>query len=380
MRSTLGFAARFLVAYVLFVVLWVGVLEQRYNDALASVCRHLLFALEEPHLTTDVQRHGNLLVVSHLPHFEQLAPQEIVTRRVHRNTSLFVALTLTTPGPGWALRGLWLAGGGLLLAVSHVGHVIAFAHQHYALHNLGPYFTTVPVDRLARLGWLELWARPAARRRALALATANLFNIVLQRVVPIFLWLPLFLGTLASRRPHLRFGPALGPLAVGAVIVLAAVLALGHGSRAAPPDTIEGVRLGMGAIAAKLVLEQRGYEWTARPRALGASAQAVADLWPRRGPLTERRYGPRYNWLGVRVTMPPDAPPDLGAACVSGIVTAPSDERPERLALMPGDPLGVCRPYWASYSATAHTPGPVIAPDPAETVCRTHRPSCQGHG
>jgi hypothetical protein len=350
MRKALGFAGRFALAYALFVLLWVTGLERRYNDAIAAACRGLVARLEEPRLTIDVRRSGNLLVVQHVPHFGSLAPQEIVTRRVHSNTALFVALTLATPA-GRGARALALAGGGVLLAASHVAHVIAYVEWHYALHNVGPYFTTVPLDQLGRLGLADLWARPAAWRRELTLVVASVFNVVLQRVVPILLWLPLFAGTLRRRGTAEAAMRRITPILAASAIAVAAALAVAQLSRTPAPEEIEGVRLGTSAIVAKRGLEERGYDWTVsvrRPGSVRGVPTAFIDVWPRRGPLTELRYGSRYNWIGLRLAQPPDRPPRLASACVTGLVTAPSDVRVERFVLLPGDPGAACQRYWAS--------------------------------
>lgn len=359
MRRVAGFAGRFIIAYSVVVTLWVAGLEQRYNDFVAWTCRHLLAAAEEPHLTTNVRRAGNVLVIDHVSQFASLPPDEIVTRRVHSNTALFVALTLATPTVGWGARGLWLAGGTALLSASHVGHVLAYVHHHYALHNVGPYFTTMPLDQIEALGLRQLWTRPAALRRRLVLAIANVFNIVLQRVVPIVLWLPLFLGTLWCRNAQrIRDEPARAgtrrrrALVVGAAATLfTSGLATVLGDRPAAPDVIEGLRLGMSAVEAKRILEEHGYDWIASsygPHGDRGVWVGVVDVWPRRGPLTENRYGPRYNWIGLRIAQRADALASVFSVCVTGIRTVPSDARPERYRLEPRDPAAPCADYWRS--------------------------------
>jgi hypothetical protein len=355
MRRITGVAWRFSLAYALFLALWVAGLERRYDDGLALAARTVLARIEEPRLTVAVRRHGALLVVEHAPHFAAVAPQEIVMRRVHSNAPLFVALTLATPASALA-RSLWLVAGGTLLAASHLAHVVAYVHHHYALYNVGQYFTPVPPAEQQRLGWGDLWARPGAWRRQTALVLANVFNIVLQRVVPIVLWLPLFLRSWRQRdaaAPRQRDVSAFGARArVAAVVVtLVAGVAITCMLRPRPPADVEGIRLGSGALAAKLALEARGYQWTAsvRPqRDVGRVPIAFIDLWPRRGPFTEARWGSRFNWIGLRVAQPEGAPPELATACVAGIATAPSDARRERWRIAPDDPAAVCARYWTS--------------------------------
>jgi hypothetical protein len=358
MRRVLWFVGRFALVYTLFVALWVTVIEQRYNDGLAAVCSSVLAKFEQPRLTADISREGDDLVVRHVQHFSRLEPQRIVTRRVHSNTALFVALTLATPVVSWELRVLWLAGGGILLIASHAAHIIAYVHHHYALHNIGQYTAGGRADELADLGLTELWGRPAALRRYLALATASVFNIALQRIVPIALWLPLFLGALRTGGPgQAPPGSGVSPrarrfiwvtgLSATVAIVVAAALSLAHSGPDA--DNVEGIRPGMSALAAKRILEERGYDWVSRPSAASdatGSTTSFADLWPRRGYLTAKRYGPRYNWIGIAVVQPMDRRPGFYTACVAGVQTAASDERPERIRLVPRDGAAVCRDYW----------------------------------
>lgn len=351
-----GFVWRFGAAYVCILALWLGGLERRYDDVLATVSRALLIRGEEPRLTRDVERYDRGLVVRPVSALAMVPPQEIVTRRVHSNTAFFAALTLATPGIHASTRMLWLAGGGILLAGSHVAHVVAYVHHHYALYNVGPYYTPIAADRLWQRGWKELSKRPAARLRALRLLTADLFNIVLQRVVPIALWLPLFLAGRSGARVHRSVGrwPA-----VALLVVVALAVATSWGERRQGPvaNAVENVRLGSSAVAAKLGLEARGYEWTLREAGLH---DALIDVWPRHGPLTDARYGPRFNWIGIRIAQPDDAPPTVATACITGLVTAPSDAQPSRVQLE-ADAAAVCRDHWAA--ARAPVPSVVSFPE-----------------
>lgn len=341
MREALGFAWRFVAAYACFLAIWIGGLESRYDDALAAASTALLTRWEEPSLTLDVQRRGNALVIRPVSGLGTIPPQELATRRVHSNAALFVALTVAVPGASVRLRALWLLGGGLVLAGTHLAHVLAYAHHHYALHNVGPYYTTVAEDRLWELGWRELAIRPAARARAERLLAADLFNVVGQRVVPIILWLPLV--SIARMRPRARIsGRTLVALASASVIALVMAACWSRSGRA-NADAVEDVHLGTSALAAKLSLEGRGYDWI--PKSSDAH-EAVIDAWPRHGPLTDERYGPRFNWIGIRIAQPPDVVPTLETACVTALATSPSDTKPERIR-MATSALAACGRYWS---------------------------------
>ena len=365
MRRALGFTGRFLLAYAVVVALWLTGLERRYNDYLAWAAGRAACLLEQPRLTTMVRRSGNLLVAEHAPYFSRLEPQEIVTRRVHSNTALFVALTVATPATSWVTRGLWLAGGGLVLSASHLAHVVAYVQHHYALHNVGSYFTTVRIDRRDELTLAERWQRPATLRRDAALSIANVFNIVLQRAVPIALWLPLFLwqwspsrglpkGPRRARARSRRLAIALGATLAAVGVATAAVLLLTGERRGAGCEAVEGVRPGMSAVAAKRLLEARGYDWTPSLRCSGGAGpqSAVAAVWAHRGPFTEARWGPRYNAVVLRLELPPaGGPTGIFAACVGGIETVPSDARPERCRLGAKGTSAACMDYWRTLGA-----------------------------
>jgi hypothetical protein len=355
MRKVLGVAWRFLLVYGLVVALWVAGLERGYNDALAWACTRFLTVFEEPRMTVGLHRRGNLLVVEHIPHFGCEQPQEIVTRRVHSNTALFVALTLATPAVGWAARGLWLAGGAVLLSVAHAAHILAYVHWNYALHNMGPYFSQLRLDESAQLGWRACWGRPATWRREVALATADVFNIVAQRVVPIALWLPLFIGGWVRRgagTPAAGGGAERRGVHRWGVLLGAVVLCAGGGAvllgrtQPQPPAEIEGVRLGMSAADATVAVERRGYIWVPAvsppPGADGLVVDAV-DVWLK---LFDPRWvEPRYNWIGVQLAYPMGAAQSM--ACVTGIVTVASDDRPQTHRLQASDPRRVCGALWA---------------------------------
>ncbi len=358
MRKVLGFGWRFLLAYGLFVAVWVGILEKPYNDYLAWSCERILARVEQPRLTTDMRREGHVLMVEHVPHFANTPPHEIVMRRIHSNTALFAALTLATPQVGWALRTMWLAGGAVLLGASHTAHTAAYVHHPYALRNMAQYYTSVRSADLDDLPMGEIWRRPAALRRYLALTTADVFNTVLQRVVPIALWLPLLLislrrGVSESKPLALPTRTSAGRLrrvtAACAGVAVLALAAVYYTDSAEKSESIDGLRPGMGAVAAKRIVEELGYEWVTRPPMQDeerSSRRGFVDVWPRRGPVINRMYGPRFNWIGLTLAQPPDRKPTVYTTCITRIETAPSDSRPERLDFGSEHDRDVCREHW----------------------------------
>lgn len=190
-------------------------------------------------------------------------------------------------------------------------------------------------------------------------------SVVLQRAVPIALWLPLFLWQWSHSRGSPK-GPrrariksrrlAIGVAAAVAVCGIAggAALLVSSDGRGADCEAVEGVRPGMSAVAAKRILEARGYDWTPSPRCDGGASpqSAVAAVWARRGPLTEARWGPRYNAVVLRIELPPaGGPKGVFAACVGGIETVPSDARPERCRLGAGAASAACVHYWNTLGA-----------------------------
>lgn len=360
MRRLIGFVGRFALAYSLGVLLWMAALERPYNEYLAWASTHLLAALEQPRLTTGVRCEAKHLVAEHAAYFTDIPPDQIITRRVYGNTLLFAALTLATPGVTWAARGAWLLIGGAVLSTTHVAHVLTFIHWRYALHNAGPYASSVALEEVENRAWGELWNNPPALRRRLVLEAATVFNIVLQRLLPCVLWLPLFLHGLRGRGAVVASataaaGPVWRPsrrgvavVASGVALILISALALARASRLAPPASVEGVQLGMGVEAAQHVLKAEGYVWTTSPRPKvqedSTLVSTFADVWPPR--LLAQRGRARYNWIGLRITRPMGESAMLG--CVTEIETAPSETRPESQYVEAHDPTSACREHWHS--------------------------------